>query len=109
MKPLAFLLLVAMCPSKGVNVSQPASTPAAAPSSQITVIGTLTAEGIECQAMREDGTKKFYTLAGKLAGFKAGDRVKVVGTIAEVSYCMQGTTIAVSSITRLESASPSIR
>ena len=109
MKFAAFLLLVTMCPPKGVNVSQPTPTPAAAPASQITVIGALTSEGVECQAMREDGTKKLYTLAGKLAGYKAGDRVKVVGTIAEVSMCMQGTTIEVSSITRLESSSPSIR
>ena len=109
MKPLLFLLLVGMCPPKGVNVPQPAPASADKPASQMTVVGTLTTEGVECQAMREDGTRKLFTLAGKLAGFKAGDRVKVVGKIAETSFCMQGTTIDVASIAHLESPPPSNR
>jgi hypothetical protein len=66
----------------------------------VTVTGTLTTEGIECQAMRgEDG--KIYTLLGDLVGFSAGTRVRITGTPAEISFCMQGTTINVSSIERL--------
>jgi hypothetical protein len=58
------------------------------------VTGTLTREGAECQAMRgDDGT--LYTLAGDFRGFRPGDRVRVEGRIAEVSICMQGTTIDV--------------
>ena len=101
MRPLAFVLILAMCPSKGVNVSQPPAKPAPTSESPLTITGMLTSEGVECQAMRQDGTNKFYTLAGKLGGLKSGDHVKVVGTIAEVSYCMQGTTISVSSIARV--------
>lgn len=69
----------------------------------VTVLGTLTDEGVECQAMREDGTKELYTLVprDKLTGFKNGDHVKVKGTIQEVSFCMQGTTIGISEISKV--------
>ena len=57
--------------------------------------GTLTDEGVECQAFRSsDGG--LYTLVGDLNGFHNGDEVVVCGTIAEVSFCQQGTTINVS-------------
>lgn len=74
--------------------------PARAPSTKdMTVTGMLTGEGVECQAMRgEDGT--LYTLTGDLSGFRTGDRVRVTGSVAEVSVCMQGTTIAVKKIER---------
>jgi LysM repeat protein len=60
----------------------------------VVVTGTLTREGAECQAMRGDDGK-LYTLAGEFRGFRPGDRVRVEGRIAEVSICMQGTTIDV--------------
>jgi len=71
-------------------------------SKSITVVGTLTDEGVECQAMRENKTNKLYTLVPreKLVDFKNGDHVKVEGTIAEISFCQQGTTINISSIIR---------
>ena len=63
----------------------------------VTVTGTLTDEGVECRALRaDDGT--LFTLTGDLKTFKTGDRVTVTGTRAEVSICMQGTTIAVKTI-----------
>ncbi len=56
--------------------------------------GQLTAEGVECRALRgDDGV--LYTLTGSLAEFKAGDEVIVEGTLPEASICMQGTTIQV--------------
>ena len=63
----------------------------------INVRGTLTDEGVECQALRGDDGE-LYTLTGDLSGFEDGDRVKVRGTVAEVSICQQGTTIEVQSI-----------
>ncbi|MFL6258233.1 MAG: hypothetical protein ACJ76Y_00865 [Thermoanaerobaculia bacterium] len=80
--------------------SEPVQTAA---SKSVTVIGTLTDEGVECQAMREDKTNKLCTLIprDKLSGFKNGDHVKVEGTIAEVSFCQQGTTINISSISKV--------
>jgi hypothetical protein len=63
----------------------------------INVRGTLTDEGVECQALRGDDGE-LYTLTGDLSGFEDGDRVKVRGTVAEISTCQQGTTIEVQSI-----------
>lgn len=57
--------------------------------------GTLTDEGVECQAFRST-EGELYTLMGDLNGFQNGDEVVVCGTIAGVSFCMQGTTISVS-------------
>ncbi len=66
---------------------------------RVAVTGTLTDEGVECQALRaEDGA--LYTLVGDLAGFRTGDPVRVAGSIAEMSVCMQGTTIRVETIAR---------
>jgi hypothetical protein len=64
---------------------------------EVEVTGTLTNEGVECQAMRSDDGK-LYTLTGDLKGFKVGDKVRVVGTVAEVSTCMQGITVSVTKI-----------
>ncbi|HEX6625455.1 MAG TPA: hypothetical protein VF064_17200 [Pyrinomonadaceae bacterium] len=59
--------------------------------------GVLTDEGVECQAFRsEDG--ELFTLLGDLGGFSDGDKVVVCGTIAEISPCMQGTTLVISFI-----------
>ena len=59
--------------------------------------GVLTDEGVECQAFRsEDG--ELFTLIGDLERFGNGDKVVVCGTIAEISFCMQGTTLVVSYI-----------
>ena len=71
------------------------------PNNSITVIGTLTEEGVECQAMRSLDDNKLYTLTGNLQGFKNGDKVEVTGKVVEVSICMQGTTIAVDKITKV--------
>lgn len=70
---------------------------AAQQSAQVTVTGTLTREGVECPAMRGDNGS-LYTLTGNIDRFQPGDRVKVTGTLPQVSYCQQGTTIQVGSI-----------
>lgn len=64
---------------------------------EVRVTGRLTDEGVECPALRGDDGR-LYTLAGDTGGFKPGDRVTVVGTVAEMSTCMQGTTIGVRTI-----------
>jgi hypothetical protein len=64
-------------------------------SATICIKGKLTDEGVECQAFRStDG--ELYTLVGDLNGFQNGDEVVVCGTIAGISFCMQGITINVS-------------
>lgn len=72
-------------------------TAAEDPPERAEVTGMLTDEGVECPALRSDGGE-LYTLAGDTGDFSVGDRVTVEGTIAEVSSCMQGTTIRVERI-----------
>lgn len=59
--------------------------------------GTLTDEGVECQAFRS-AEGQLFTLIGDLGGFGVGDEVVVCGTVAEISFCMQGTTLVLSYI-----------
>jgi hypothetical protein len=61
------------------------------------VRGRLTGEGIECPSLRGEDTT-LYTLAGETGEFGVGDEVCVCGTSGGLSFCMQGTTIAVTSI-----------
>src|SRR5687767_6837729 len=62
---------------------------------EVTVTGTLTTEGAECPALR-DAQGNLYTLTPPdLHGFGPGDQVCVKGARAEISTCMQGTTIVV--------------
>ena len=64
------------------------------PADRISVTGRLTRGGVECQLMRGDDGE-VYSLLGDLEGYRAGDRVRVVGRLVEMSYCQQGTTIEV--------------
>lgn len=67
------------------------------PDGVLSVSGTLTAEGVECPALR--GTNgELYTLAGGLDEAAVGDEVCVKGRLVEVSICQQGTTLSVESI-----------
>lgn len=68
------------------------------PGETLSLVGKLTAEGVECPAFRDDDNT-LYTLMGDLKSWlKAGDRVCVTGTVVEVSTCMQGTTLKLTSI-----------
>lgn len=61
------------------------------------VSGVISNEGVECPTLRSD-SGELYALAGDIGRFGPGDRVKVRGTTPEMSYCMQGTTLAVEEI-----------
>jgi LysM repeat protein len=61
------------------------------------VRGTVTNEGAECPTMRGDDGR-LYSLTGNTGRLRPGQRVEVQGQPAQVSFCMQGTTIAVNSI-----------
>ena len=64
----------------------------------MTISGVVTNEGVECPAVRTDDGK-LYTIAGKDRDkLKPGVRVKITGEIAQVSTCMQGTTINATTI-----------
>jgi hypothetical protein len=71
----------------------------AAAQEKVTVVGRLTAGGVECPVMTgEDG--KVYSLVPRDAvGLVApGGRVRVVGVVQDMSFCQQGTTIEVETI-----------
>lgn len=67
----------------------------------IRVTGTITDGGVECTALQGDDGQ-LYTLAGVDGGFGPGDRVRVIGRVAGVSFCMQGTTIEVRRIVAVQ-------
>jgi hypothetical protein len=72
---------------------------APAQAESVHVTGTLTDEGVECRAMRgDDGVLYSLVPKHKLQGLQPGDHIEVEGSISPVSFCMQGTTIAVERI-----------
>lgn len=69
-------------------------------SDPVTIEGVLTDEGVTCPALRGDDGE-LYTLAGDIGELQPGQRVSVTGEVAEMSMCMQGTTIALGDISPL--------
>lgn len=96
---IAVSMAAALALACGGLAETPAAGPTAGDSEEtpVIVVGTLTDEGVECPALRDDGGE-LYTLTGDLKGFGPGDRVRVTGSVAQISFCMQGTTIGVESI-----------
>ena len=75
-----------------------AHAPLDAAANEICVRGRLTDEGVECPAMRGPNGR-LYTLVGDPgAAPDAGTEACVCGRVAELSSCMQGTTLIVSRI-----------
>ena len=72
---------------------------ASAHAEEITVVGTINADGVECTAMTgDDGTLYTLTPRDAVGLAPSGTRLKVTGTIAEISLCQQGTTIEVTKV-----------
>lgn len=93
---LAVVLLAGACAPSGTPRDDAGDS-----GDSLRIEGTLTDEGVECPALRgRDG--ELYTLAGDLKGYAAGDQVWVEGAVAQISFCMQGTTIAVERIGSLK-------
>ncbi|HUP46220.1 MAG TPA: DUF5818 domain-containing protein [Thermoanaerobaculia bacterium] len=66
--------------------------------STVTITGTVTDEGVECPAVRTDDNQ-LYTIATRdRSRLQPGTRVRITGTVAEMSFCQQGTTISATSI-----------
>ncbi len=80
----------------GANTSA-AGSDEAPEGEMVCIRGRLTDEGIECPALRSE-SEALYTLAGETAPFEVGDDICVCGTVVKVSFCMQGTTIAVTHV-----------
>jgi hypothetical protein len=87
--------------ASGDNPSPKASTPAGGKGT-LRLRGQLVEGGVECQRFRaSDG--KYYTLVGDLKGLRNGDAVEIEGTVAEISSCMQDTTVQVQKVAKLKS------
>lgn len=69
---------------------------------RVTIVGRLTSEGVECQALRGDDGQ-LYTLLGNIGALPVETRVSVLGERLEFSSCQQGITIRVQSITPADS------
>lgn len=92
---LALLFTTLACTPQHATTDTSTTT---TPSNVVVVTGVITDEGVECLAMRGDDGK-LYTLGRPANPPAAGTRVRVTGTVAEVSTCMQGITL---SVTKLE-------
>lgn len=66
----------------------------------LSVTGVLIEGGAECQLFQADDGAQ-YTLLGDLQGFKNGDKVRLSGEEAEISFCMQGKTLSVKAISEV--------
>jgi hypothetical protein len=72
------------------------------PSGSITITGRVTDEGVECLAVRGDDGRLYTLAGGDRDKLRTGARVRITGTIAEMSFCMQGTTINATAVELLE-------
>lgn len=96
-KPGDTLLFVVETPDGRLRLAS-APLAVADPAAFVTVTGTLSNEGATCPALRGDDGKLYTLVPTETGAFGPGDRVKVTGTVAEMSTCMQGTTLSVTSI-----------
>lgn len=92
----SLLFVVETADQRARLVSEPIEVVVAA--DVVTVTGTLSNEGVECQALRGDDGVLYTFTRGDLASFGPGDRVTVKGTVVAMSICMQGTTLSVMSL-----------
>jgi hypothetical protein len=90
---VAAIFIAVAATSASADTHEPMSEP-------VTVEGVLTDEGVTCPALRGDDGE-LYTIAGDIGELQPGQRVRVTGEIAEMSICMQGTTITLGDITPL--------
>jgi LysM repeat protein len=88
-------------PPRAEPPRRPPTQPWQPPVAEMRFTGTVTAEGIECPAVRGDDGR-LYTLAGEFGRLRPGDRVQVTGRQAQASFCRQGTTVEVRQLVRLD-------
>ena len=83
-------------------VSEDATAPPAA--GEMTITGVVTNEGVECPAVRGDDGQIYTIAGGDRSNLRPGTRVRVTGTRAQMSFCMQGTTIDATKIDVLDAS-----
>lgn len=94
MRSIAVVALLAMSCAAADPPPPPARDDATAPpAGEITIAGVVTSEGVECPAVRADDGQIYTVAGGDRSRLRPGTRVRVTGTVAQMSFCMQGTTI----------------
>jgi hypothetical protein len=97
---VVLLGLTACAPTAEQDPAAAVPAPSAAEGSsgdEVCVVGQLNEEGVECQAL-QTLAGDVYTLSGDLEGNRAGALVCACGKPAEMSTCMQGTTLQLTRI-----------
>ena len=84
-------------PATSSPISRPVPFLVAAANGAVRVTARISDEGVECTAARGEAGE-LYTLTGVDDYQEVGASVVIEGTIAEVSTCQQGLTIAVTSL-----------
>jgi hypothetical protein len=82
-------------PAETTPAPRPPMTESASSSGSFTgtITGTVTKEGVECPAVRGDDGKLYTIATADRSKLTAGARVRITGTLAQMSTCMQGVTI----------------
>lgn len=88
---VVLLPLFLMC--SATTDKQQGSDATVRPDETITIDGTVTDEGVECPALRTEKNELYTIAGGDRDVLRPGVRVRVSGTIAQISFCQQGTTI----------------
>ena len=103
-KTLLPILLLALMLTAAAAAAQSDNPGQGDENRSIRVTGVLTDEGAECPVLRGDDGKLYTLTPRDLQGFQVGDRVAVMGKVAEISFCNQGTTLEVQKITAAKPA-----
>ena len=97
MRPLPLFVLLLVASLTRCNEPAPRLPPPdPRPGDAVRIRGTLD-DDVDCRLLRSEGGK-VYSLSERLPYYRAGTRLCVHGTIAEVSSCMHVPTIDVSQI-----------
>ena len=71
----------------------------------LSLTGMLIDGGVECPLFQADDGAQ-YTLLGDLHDLKSGDKVRLSGEEAAISFCMQGKTLSVRTISKINQGNP---
>ncbi|HEX7707903.1 MAG TPA: DUF5818 domain-containing protein [Thermoanaerobaculia bacterium] len=98
MKKTFFILLAVVVVSGCAVQPQSEQAPVSESPGVFTITGVVTAEGVECPAVRGDNGTLYTIAGGDRQKLREGVRVRITGTAAQISFCMQGTTINATTI-----------
>lgn len=69
--------------------------------SEKTFTGKYVSGGVECQLFQGDDGQTYTLVGSAVTNFEDGDSVRLEASVADASFCMQGTTLVVSKIEKI--------